>query len=172
MKILFLVLVFFFIFLNVYAQNTNNPIITGKNNRYFQNDQRLTNKQLKLLLGSNPASEADFDRWKKKSDIGTGFLLAGSVLLVAGGAVELSSSIKQTNDINNGTLKSDYPSGLGLIVGALGLEIVAIAFILPARKHLRNSVELYNGSLPTTQHRYKEIHLSLSTNGLGVKMNF
>ena len=172
MKNLILTISISLFIVNVYSQDVDSTITINKK-KYYQLDQKLTAKQLNAILANNPASASEYQIWKKKSNIGLGFFGVGTGLACAGGVISFLGTIQQNQDINNGIIKSDYPSGLGLVVAGLGCAIVGAAIIIPARKkHLNQSINQYNSSLNKVGSRPVSFDLMVNSNGLGVRMRF
>ncbi len=146
--------------------------ITIEKKRYYQNGQALKPTQLKSILAGNPASATEYLKSKKNMSIATPMILGGSLCVLAGSALSLAGSIKEANDLDNGTYSGDYPSGLGLILLGLVVDVAAIPLVIPANKHFKKSVELYNESLTKTGYRTIQLNMMVSSSGLGIRMSF
>jgi hypothetical protein len=157
--------------LSAYSQSEDKTITLKKKN-YYQSGQKLNGKQLKTILSTNPASSSEYEKYRVNNSVGTPLLIGGSICALAGGAIALSSSIKESNDINNGELSGDYPTGIGLAALGLGLVLVAVPFMLPANKHFKKSVDLYNSNLKTTGYYQVRFNLMVKGNGLGIRVQF
>ncbi len=155
----------------VYSQPATGKITIEKR-RYYQNGQALTPAQLKSLLAGNPASAPDYLKYKRNMSIAAPMVIGGSVCIMAGAAISLAGSIKESNDLNNGTYSGDYPSGMGLILLGALVDLAALPLMLPANKQFRRSLELYNESQSKTSYRTIELKMIVSSRGAGVRMNF
>ena len=160
-----------FILTDLCSQTPGGPITLEKK-RYTQNGSVLKNKELKSLLSSNPASLPEFKKYKSNMNVATPLMIGGSVCLLAGAAINLMSSVKEANDVNNGELGKSYPSGLGLIIIGAAADLASLPFLFPARKHLTNSVNDYNSSLKTTGKIPFQFEVALHPTGLGLKVWF
>jgi hypothetical protein len=146
--------------------------ITIEKRKYYQNGQALTPAQLKSLLAGNPASAPDYLKYKRNMSFASPMIIGGSVCVLAGAAISLAGSIKESNDLNNGTYSGDYPSGLGLILLGAVVDLAALPLILPANKQFTRSVELYNESQSKAYYRTIKLDMTVSSRGVGVRMNF
>lgn len=146
--------------------------ITVEKRRYYQNGQALTLTQLKSLLAGNPASAPDFLKYKRNMSIASPMVIGGSICVMAGAAISLAGSIKESNDLNNGTYSGDYASGMGLILLGAVVDLAALPLILPANKQFKKSIELYNESQSVASYRTIKLDMIVSSRGVGVRMNF
>jgi hypothetical protein len=86
--------------------------------------------------------------------------------------INLSSSIKEANDVNNGELGNSYPGGLGLILVGAACDLAALPFLFPAQKHLVKSVEDYNASLKTSGRIPAQVEMVLHPSAIGIRVTF
>lgn len=172
MKTIFLSLGLMLIFLvNAYSQ-AGDKKITLEKKRYVQSGQKLNNKQLKSILETNPASQFEYHAFKQNMAVANVLAVAGSVLILSGTAINLSSSMKQSKDVNNGKLDGTYPSGVGLLLLGCIPALATIPFIIPAKKHLTKAIENYNSGLKANIQRPVQFDMMVNTNGVGFKMRF
>jgi len=160
-----------FILTDLCSQTPGGPITLEKK-IYTQNGVALSSKQLKSVLSSNPASLPEFQKYKSNMNVATPLMIGGSACLLVGAAINLASSVKEANDINNGKLGNSYPSGLGLIIIGAVADLASLPLLLPARKHLTNSISEYNTSLKSTGKTPVQVEMVMHTTGLGVRVTF
>lgn len=159
------------IVMNAFSQAGDNTITLNKK-RYYQAGQKLDGKQLKTILSNNPASQPEYNYYKKHNAIAAPFLIGASACFLGSATIMLSSSIKQSNDLNNGTYSESYPSGLGLLGLGLVSAVVGVVISIPGNEHFRNSVNQYNLSLNKTGYYPVRVNLNLYANGMGVRVVF
>ncbi len=155
----------------VYSQPATGKITLEKK-RYYQNGQALNPAQIKSLLAGNPASAPEYLKYKRNMSFASPMIIGGSLCLLAGSALSLAGTLKESNDINNGTYSGDYPSGIGLILLGAVVDLAALPLILPANKQFKKSVELYNESQSKASYRTIKLDMIVSSRGVGVRMNF
>lgn len=155
----------------VYSQPATGKITIEKK-KFYQNGQTLTPAQLKSLLAGNPSSSPEYLKYKRNMSFAAPMILGGSICVMAGAAISLAGSIKESDDINNGTYSGDYASGMGLILLGLVVDLAALPLILPANKQFKKSIELYNASQSKTSYRTIKLNMMVSSTGVGVRMNF
>lgn len=159
------------VLLNVYSQDSLNTITIEKR-KYYQNEERLTNKQLYSILSENPASSENVQMARTNSIIGSSFVISGTVCLLAGSITFLNATIKENNDVQNGNAPGEYNQGWGWLGAAAGLIIVSIPFNVKARKLLNSSVEQHNSSITSTGQKSVEFELMTNSYGIGIRMRF
>jgi hypothetical protein len=98
------------VMMNAFSQAVDQTITIQKR-KFHQNRQIKTFPEVKSLLGNNPASAQEFKKYKTNNHVGSPLIIAGSTVMLIGAAVNLSSSIKEADDVNKGELKGDYPKG-------------------------------------------------------------
>ncbi|MCX6237286.1 MAG: hypothetical protein NTY07_06960 [Bacteroidia bacterium] len=165
---MFIILIFV---LNAFPQS-GDQTITRKKKIYYQNDKVLTRSQLKTVLANNPASLAAYQKFKTNNRLVNPFLIAGSAVAIAGGIVNLTLHIKQVDDYSNMNLHGNYTWGVPVILAGLAADLVGIAFLIPAKKHLKKSITDYNSSIKTVGYEPVQFNLMVNSNGLGVRMRF
>ena len=127
MKNLILTVVMSLFLISAYSQEVDSTITIIKKKQYYQNDQKLTGAQLSTILSNNPSSSSEYKKSTKKTFIGLGFMLVGTSIVAVASLIDLSSTIKQTNDLNNGIYTGDYKDvGLGVYLGGLACVIAAV----------------------------------------------
>ena len=134
-----------------YSQNAYDSIDIVKKNRYYQDDLRLSASQLKSILSTNPASAAEYNTWKKKTNIGLPMVYGGLGLVLVG----------------------NFVGGLDVMLVGLGIEIVGAIIVIPARKNLHNAVNLHNASIGGSGMKPPvSFGLMVNSSGIGVRMTF
>jgi hypothetical protein len=172
MKNLILSLGMFMIFiLNAYPQKADSAI-TIERRQFHQNGKIRTFPQVKMSLANNQASASEYQKYKVNNTIAIPFVIVGSVGIIAGAAITLVSSVKQSQDVNNGELNGTYSSGLGIVLIGAAFDIVALPFLFSANKHFKQSINNYNSSLKSTQSEPVQFNLMVRGNGLGIRMVF
>ncbi len=151
MKSLILTIVLSLFILNAYSQNAREPIDIVKKNRYYQNELKLSGKQLQAILSTNPASAAEYKAWKRQTNIGLPLVYGGLGIVLVG----------------------SYVGGLDVMLIGLGVEVVGAIIVIPARKHLHSAVSLHNSSLNEMGMKPPvSFGLMVNSTGLGVRMTF
>jgi hypothetical protein len=171
MKKLF-VLTIIFAFVSSFSgfSQTGNQIELKKK-RYYQNDKKLTSKDIKSILLSDPESAVEYQLAKKNSTIAAVPMLAGAGLCLYGSFASLKSSIDQTNAINNGEYYEEK-SYLGPVLLGAGLVVVGLPFALSSNKHLKKSIDIYNKNQTTGYSDIQKLEFGLTQNGVGVVYRF
>jgi len=123
---------------------------------FRQNGKTLTPRQLMTLTESNPEAYKEMKIAKSNYDVGSVIGFAGGFLVgwplgtaLAGGDA-------------NWTL-----AGIGA-----GLICVSIPFSTAYTKHTKNAVGIYNTQLKKTGFNQIDFKVSLTCNGIGIKVNF
>jgi len=128
---------------------------------------------LSKFLTNNAASSAEYNKWMTGNYIGTGFVLVGSITGATAAIIDLSATIQQTKDLENGIYTDDPGTSLGLYVGALACSITGIVIVLRSnKKHMSKSIELYNSSFSEAMKRPIKFEMMVNSNELGVRMTF
>lgn len=156
------------------ASQTNEQIELKKK-RYYQNDKKLTNKDLKSILLSDPESAVEYKLAKKNSTIAAIPAGIGTVLCLYGTAVSLKQSADESNAISDGDLyyESDQSKFVSPILIGAGLVVVAIPFMISSNSHLKKSVTIYNSKRTSTGYRDEmKLEFGLTQNGVGVVYRF
>ena len=153
---------------------TNDKTITIQKKKYSQQGKVLTSGELKTLLSENPGSSAEYKKFKSNSNIGTPFLIAGSLAALGGAVLSFTSSAKQASDINNGKVSSSSTTGLSLalVIAGAGCVIVGAAFLLPANKHFKKAINAYNANVSGVTSKSVKLNLMVKSAGLGVRVAF
>jgi hypothetical protein len=156
-----------------FSQTSNQ--IELKKKRYYQNDKKLTSKDLKSILSSNPESAVEYQIAKKNGTIAAVPAGIGSALCLYGAAVSLKQSVDESNAISNGDLyyESDQSKFVTPILIGAGLVVVAIPFMISSNKHLKKSISIYNSKKSSTGYRDEiKLDFGLTQNGIGVTYHF
>lgn len=171
MKNLILTIGMFLFLNNAYSQVVDSNIVF-KQKQFYQNDQQITKSELSKLLANNPASATEYKKWMNNMYIGLGFELGGGALLLTATIKDLSATMKQKKDLDNGTY-NDYPGASGgLYLGAVVCSLAGLSFILYSNKHMRKSIGLYNSSFSEAMKRSIKFEMMVNSNELGVRMTF
>ncbi len=160
-----------FILADLYSQTATGPITLEKK-KYYMNGQVIKGKELKSILASNPASRPEYQKFKANMNVASPLIIVGSACILTGAVINLSSSIKEANDVNNGELGNSYPGGLGLILVGAACDLAALPFLFPAQKHLVKSVEDYNASLKTSGRIPAKVDVVLHPATIGIRVTF
>lgn len=175
MKTFMLILAIFLLTSNIiaYSQEVDSTISIVNKKKYYLNDQKLTGKELGAILSNNAASATAYKKANKNMLISSGLLLTGSTIILVATVIDLSASIKESNDLNNGTYTGDYKgAGLGVYLGGLAFVVAAVPVTISGRKSLHKSINQYNSSLVQSKNRPLELELKVYGNGLGLRMTF
>ncbi len=173
-KLIFLTVIFAFVSSFSGFSQTGNQIELKKK-RYYQNDKKLTNKDLQSILLSNPESAVEYKLAKKNSTIGAIPALTGTALVLYGTVIMLKQSIDESNAISDGDLyyQSDQSKFVTPILIGAGLAVVAIPFALVSNKHLKKSITIYNSNKTLTSYRDEmKLDFGLTQNGVGIVYRF
>jgi hypothetical protein len=158
----------------VVASQTNEQIELKKK-RYYQNDKKLTNKDLKSILLSDPESAVEYEIAKKNSTIAAVPATIGAALCLYGAAVSLKQSVDESNAISDGNLyyQSDQSKFVTPILVGAGLVVVAIPFMISSNNHLKKSVTIYNSKKSSTGYRDEmKLDFGITQTGVGVTYHF
>lgn len=171
MKNLILTIGMFLFLISAYSQIVDSTIVF-KNRQFYQNEQKITKSELSKLLANNPAASTEYKKWMNNMYIGLGFELAGSALLLTATIKDLSATLKQKKDLDNGTF-NEYPGASGgLYLGAVVCSLAGLSFVLYSNKHMHKSIELYNSSFSEAMKRPVKFEMMVKSNELGVIMTF
>lgn len=172
MKTLFLILFTSLLCANLsFSQNSNEIVLLKK--RYYQNEKKLTNNDLKSILLSNSESAAEYKIAKKNSTIAAVPMVAGTALCLLGSFSMLKSSIDETNAINNGDIYYEASTAYvaPVLLGA-GLVLAGVPFALASNKHLKKSISIYNSNQATGYRDIQKLEFGLTQNGVGITYRF
>ena len=173
-KLIFLTVIIAFVCSFSGLSQTSNQIVLNKK-RYYQGDKKLTNKELKSILLSDPESAVEYKIAQKNSTIGAVPAIAGTVLVLYGTGVMLKQSIDESNAISNGELyyQSDQSKFMTPILIGCVLGLSSIPFALASNKHLKKSVTIYNSKKSLTGYRDEmKLDFGFTQNGVGVTYHF
>jgi hypothetical protein len=158
---------------NAFSQAVDSTITIEKK-KYYMNEQLLKGAQLKSLLKYNRASSDEFHKYQVHSGVAGGLILAGAASACYGAYKMYDSSKEQNDDLNNGQLPTEETEleGGGFALLGLGLVVAAIPFSVISKKHLKESVRLYNSSLSTQSSNRIQYKLLVSANRVGIQLVF
>jgi hypothetical protein len=123
---------------------------------FLQKGQKLTPGKLLEISSSNPESYKEMKIAKGNYDAGTLFGFAGGFMV----GWPLGTAIA-----------GGEPNWTLAAIGA-GLIVISIPFSTSYSKHARKAVEIYNNGLKQTGLNSMEFRLGLTSNGIGLKINF
>jgi hypothetical protein len=166
MKKLLLISIVALLFGPLSRAQENSPIVLKKR-VYYQNDKRLTNKDMKSILLSKPESAAEYKIAKTKSNIGAVPMIAGTGLCLYSAVVMLKQSADDANSTSQSSDQSKFVTPA--LIGA-GLVFVGIPFLLSANKHMMKSIDLYNKSSKTGY--IPNLNIGITPNGVGIVCRF
>ncbi len=162
-KLILLFLVGIFCSANVSARG-NDPLKIVKS-QVYQNGVKLSKEEMKALFSNSAAASSEFDKYKTKSAIGYGALLAGAGFGVYLGALGLSNSQSDLNNLNSGKLEtSDQKNLIFPAAATIGFVSVGAILSLGARSHLIKAVNIYN-SRPSAYRGSTQLEFGLTANG-------
>lgn len=138
---------------NVYSQE-----LRVEGNRIYQNDKKLSNKEIKSLYASTPLALENYSEYRSKSSVG-GFCLGfGLGLVISDLGYGLTSAV-------------GYPTAFTYV--GLATSILSIPILSGRKKILKKSVDVYNEKLKATGSASEvEFNFSANANGFGLKLEF
>jgi hypothetical protein len=174
-KILLTIILAFFFLMNSFSQeNTGDQKIYKNGRKYYQFGQKISFSKVKTLLANDPASKDEFKKFKTVNAVSNTFFIVGGVTAIGGAVLYLVSAAGQVATYNHGVItypKRDYTGGF-ILVGGMVLELVGAIVSTGARKHLGNSINLFNSKTRTTGMNNIKLNFSTTENGVGLKMRF
>ena len=141
------------------AQNQTDSIIIENNNKFKQNDMALSPRQLMEITKSNTKAYEEMKQAKSNSDFSVILGAAGGFLI----GWPLGTAI-------GGGEPQWYLAGIGA-----GLLVLTIPLVSGYKKHARNAVDIYNmglGEVPKKAQRKVKFDLGITSNGLGLMLQF
>jgi len=153
-----------------------NAPITIKRKFAFQNDKKLSAKELKTILMNTPESAVECKKANSQATLAMVPMIAGTGLCLYGAAVSLKQSADENKAISNGNLyyKSDQSKFVLPVLAGACLVIAGIPLILSSQKHTLKSIELYNEKLKgkTGYRNDQKLDIGITQNGVGVVFHF
>lgn len=145
-----------------------NAPITIKKKSAYQNDKKLTPKELKTVLMSTPESATEYKIANSKATLAMVPMVAGTGLCLYGAAVML----KQSADEANSSATQDQSKFVIPVLGGACLVAVGIPLILSSQKHTLKSIELYNANRKAKMGYNPQIEFGITQNGVGLVYRF
>jgi hypothetical protein len=159
MKKLFLILAFLLIGMsNLFAQNQSDSIEIRISSgvRYYQNGNKLTQRQLLTIMKTDNLAYSEMVSAKANSDM--------AIILGASGGFLLGYQLGKL-------IAGVYPNNVWALVGGV-LMIASIPIIIQSNKKAKNAVRYYNDGIKQSALHKTEYRIGLSGNGLGLSMRF
>lgn len=150
MKNLFLALSMLFFVMSAYSQSMDEPISVVKKKKFYQEEQRLTNSELKYILTNNPVSTSSYLLARRNANISSGFVIAGLGIAIVG----------------------ILYGGIPVMLVGLGVEVIGLPFAFSSRNHLLASVNQHNMSLGQSGGRNVSFELMSCATGVGFRVRF
>ena len=141
------------------AQTQTDSIIIENNRIFKQNDIALAPRQLMKITKNNAQAYEEMKKAKANSDFSVVLGAAGGFLIGWPLGTALGGGEPQW-----------YLAGIGA-----GLLFLTIPLANGYKKHARNAVDIYNsglGELPDTAQRKVKFDLGITSNGLGLVLQF
>ena len=139
----------------------------------YAGNKKLSAEQIRFLM-ANTTSLAVYNAGKSKQKNGNGLIIGG--IIVTAGSFAFGSLIKYTEYTHEGDdiigRRYNYMGEAGLVGGVIGggMAILGITMQIKGKKHIQQSVEMYNSQKqPATE---KNLSLELKPDGIGLVFNF
>lgn len=124
--------------------------------RYFQNNKRLSNKQLKNILRNNEEAYKQYRDAQSYNVLSNAFGFIGGFMI--------------GNTIADIVFDKEPDWQIG-IIGA-SVILISIPIYSTANKQERYAVDYYNQFVPYSQNTLNELHFGICENGMGLKLKF
>lgn len=171
MKKMILLLVLSLLFGNVFSQAVDKSIrVEGR--KYYHEGIKLTPDKMASLLTDYEPSKPEFELYKSKAKTASYFSLAGISCVAVGAGIGLVGTLRQVDDLNNNSLPGSYSSGLGVMGLGLLVMIIGLPASTKAKKHLNNSIDLFNQGITEFGQKKVDFDLYVHNQGVGVLMRF
>jgi hypothetical protein len=144
-----------------------------KKHAAFQNDKRLNGDELKNLLLSDPESAMEYNKSKSTATIGFVAVGIGAAFGIYSGIASVSSSLKDIENISNGSKETSDPSSYlipSLI--ATGCELIGIALLVNSNNQHKKSISIYNSKHTTGFNSDQKLELGITRDGIGITYHF
>lgn len=125
-----------------------------KNRLFYQHGIRLSHRELKLVLRSNPEA---YSHYKTAN----GYSTAANVFMVIGATTVLG-----------GVLVKDMATKLILCGSGLGIELIGVLISTGYRPNMRMAVKTYNKGLKDTKQTTASVRIGLTNYGMGITVGF
>lgn len=159
MKKLFLVFAFLLIGMsNLFAQNQSDSIEIriSAGVRYYQNGNKLTQRQLLRIMKTDNLAYSEMVSAKANSD--------AAIILGATGGFLLGYQVGKL-------IAGVYPNNVWAFVGG-ALMIASIPIMIQSNKKAKNAVRYYNDGLNQTGFYKVELRIGMNENGVGLCLHF
>ena len=124
--------------------------------KYYQNGNKLTQKQLFAIMKTDNLAYGEMVSAKSNSD--------AAIILGASGGFLLGYQVGKL-------IAGGYPNNLWALVGGV-LMISSIPIMIQSNKTAKNAVRYYNDGLKQSVLHKADYSIGLSENGLGISMRF
>jgi len=141
----------------------------GLSTRYYQDDQRLSGKELRSILKGYPESADEFKIASRNSSMGA-ILVGGGALVI--GASSLINSLNDVNSLNNGDLSDVGKNSPAPYLIGCGMVVAGIPFLLIGNSHFVKSINLYNDQFRPSGKIGASMQFCVGPACLGLKINF
>lgn len=112
----------------------------GLSTRFYQDEQRLTKKQLSTILSDYSGSAHEFKLARTYGSIGSLMIGTGALII---GASSFISSMRDLEAVNSGSMDLSNNDILPFLIGC-GVGLGGIPFVLISNSHFVKSMNLYN----------------------------
>jgi hypothetical protein len=157
--------------LNAHSQAGDSQITIQKK-RFYQNGQEIKFAAVKPQLAANPASAAEYKKYKTNSGIAIPFLAVGTVGVLAGPIINFAATAKQADEVNNGETSTTKVNALPIILAGAAVGLVGVTFTLVGNSHLKKSLNNFNESKKGAGLRPTQFDMMVNSDGVGVRMKF
>ena len=148
---------------------TTDQLVRVKN-KYYLNDKKLNNKELKTILKSEQESAAVYKKAMTNNTIGTVFAGVGTVFIIY--------AIANPPDENSGSMPGTISdeemnkSLTPLYIGAATI-LIGMPFIIAGGKQVKKSITIYNSKHTATGYRNElKLDIGLTLNRLSLSYRF
>jgi len=143
------------------ASNDTVQIYKGANSTsYFFRGEKIGSKELETIVKDNILARDEFRKYKEFGTSAIVLTVAGCGLIAGG----LYSYLRNKNIFSKDT------SNPNLVYVGLGAVVVTIPLVIQSKKHLRNSVEIFNDSKMRPVNKSVSFNFGVNPNGLCVML--
>ena len=136
------------------SPSLSDTISIVKNKLFYQHGIRLSHRELKLILHSNPEAYS----YCKTAN---GYSTAGDVFMVIGATIVLG-----------GVLVSNLPTKIIICGSGLGIELLGLLISTGYRPNMRMAVKTYNKGLKDAKQTMASVRVGLTNYGMGITIGF